>query len=554
MHRMSFLISLTLVFWHAADSISGDVSARAFADQSVPEVPSGDRVALLLGNAHYPEFTLGGVRPSLDTLERALRKEGFRVRRHEDLTGKDQKQVVQELAQSVPTNGIVLVYYLGLAAHVERLGKHENYLRPVDATIRNENDYRSQGLPVTDLIRSLQQDSGARASLLFLDACWDSPIRPERDALHGGLRAPPRNGKSDEAAASTVMVMFAADSEQTIPVLPANTVSPLARSLSEHFTLLESSLQQACQRISTDLTTGDLAAGASKHYFGGASQQGIGSKPTRPTTETVREGETPGEGLVNSLGMTFRWCPPGSFTMGSPEADTPATHDRQPVQVTLSQGYWMGEHEVTQREYNIVMRKTVAAGFTSGKNVPFWGVTETKQVRDFCKKLNDRERKAGRLPSGWEYFPPTEAEWEYACRAGSQTRYCFGDSVSDLGQYGNFADQALLRTNPNYYWASSETNDGVGQALASVGSYRPNAWGLRDMHGNVAELVADHLSPKLPGGTDPLVQVKKDGRTQIRGGAWCSLPLYCESSFRNAAPGRDKQNFIGFRVALKKVK
>ncbi len=74
------------------------------------------------------------------------------------------------------------------------------------------------------------------------------------------------------------------------------------------------------------------------------------------------------------------------------------------------------------------------------------------------------------------------------------------------------------------------------------------------MHGNVAEIVADHLLPDRPGGRDPLVIAKKDGVTQIRGGAWCSLARYCESSFRNASPGRSKDNFVGFRVALKKVK
>jgi len=90
--------------------------------------------------------------------------------------------------------------------------------------------------------------------------------------------------------------------------------------------------------------------------------------------------------------------------------------------------------------------------------------------------------------------------------------------------------------------------------LAQVGSYRPNAWGLRDMHGNVAEIVADHLLPELPGGTDPFVQVAKGGKPQMRGGAWCSLPLYCESSFRNGLSGRDKLNYVGFRVILAKVK
>ena len=81
-------------------------------------------------------------------------------------------------------------------------------------------------------------------------------------------------------------------------------------------------------------------------------------------------------------------------------------------------------------------------------------------------------------------------------------------------------------------------------------SFRPNAWGLRDMHGNVAEIVADHLLPERPGGEDPLARVEKDGVTQLRGGAWCSLPLYCESSFRNALSPGVKHNYVGFRIAL----
>jgi formylglycine-generating enzyme required for sulfatase activity len=240
--------------------------------------------------------------------------------------------------------------------------------------------------------------------------------------------------------------------------------------------------------------------------------------------------------------------------MGSERTDTAETRDRKPVQVKLSKGFWMGEHEVTQREYGVVMKKNVSTGFTAHNNAPFWGITESKQITEFCKKLSDLERKAGTLPPGWEYACPTEAEWEYACRAGSSATFCFGDSVSELGLYGNVADNALWTANPDYYWAERSTDDGVGEALAPVGSYYPNAWGLRDMHGNVAEVVADHLLPELPGGTDPLARVEKDGRTQIRGGAWCSLPLYCASSFRNAAPGRDKHNFIGFRVTLMKVK
>ena len=74
------------------------------------------------------------------------------------------------------------------------------------------------------------------------------------------------------------------------------------------------------------------------------------------------------------------------------------------------------------------------------------------------------------------------------------------------------------------------------------------------MHGNVSEIVADHLLPELPGGKDPFVRLEKDGKAILRGGAWCSLPVYCESSFRNTLPSRNKANFVGFRILLKKLK
>lgn len=277
----------------------------------------------------------------------------------------------------------------------------------------------------------------------------------------------------------------------------------------------------------------------------------LGEAPAFPLIDELREGGGAGEEWINSIGMPFHWCPPGEFRMGAEED----SGDRAAVDVKLTKGFWMAEHEVTQLIYNLVMRKTVAPeeGFV-GKNLPFWGLTERKNVDEFCKKLNELERKAGSLPRGWEYACPTEAEWEYACRAGSTAAFCFGDSVSDLGKFGNFADRALLESNPDTHWADARSDDGFGAMLAPVGSFRANAWGLRDMHGNVAELVADHLGQQLPGGVDPLFQLEKNGQPVIRGGAWCSEAGYCESSFRNTISSRKKWNYIGFRVVIRQVK
>ena len=505
--------------------------------QAADDLPSGHRSALLLGNSKYDGFSLGGVSKSLDAVETSLKAHGFRVVRHENLKQQDAKAEVEQFAKSVPTNGVALVYYNGLSAHVERFGKWYNLLRPVGETIKSDNDYRSRGLNAQDLIKTLREHSGSRVNLIFLDACWQSPIKPESDKVRGGMR---QFDVEDDT-----MVMFAAESGDALPLPKNGDASPFASSLARHVSKLDESLNQTCEAIASDL---------GKSWFDSASKTGIGTRTTLPTIDKLVEGKKPGEGFVNSIGMTFRWCPAGNFTMGSDRSDTSGTRDRQPVQVTLSKGFWMGEHEVTQREYSVVMRKNVPLGFTTHKNAPFWGIGESKNITDFCKKLSDIERKAGTLPSGWEYQCPTEAEWEYACRAGSSAAFCFGDSVGELGHYGNFADNALWLSNPNYYWAERTTDDGVAEALAPVGSYRPNAWGIRDMHGNVAEIVADHLLPELPGGTDPLARVEKDGKTQIRGGAWCSQARYCESSFRNAAPGRDKHNFVGFRILLKKAK
>ena len=499
-------------------------------------VPSGPRSALLIGNAKYSDFTLAGVTKSLDQVEAALAKQEFQVQRKENLKEQEFKSAVEKYASSVPTNGVVVIYYAGLGAHVNRQGRWYNLLRPIDAKIASDNDYRSRGVNLKEhMLQPLEEVSGSRVNLVFLDACWESPLLPKQGSVFGGL--------TEFEVAPHSVVMFAAGSKEMLPVAKGEAASPMARSLASHFEKFNASIDEGCSAIAGDLK---------QAWVGGASQKGIGVAPALPVTDTLSEGNSPGQGFVNSIGMSFRWCPPGEFTMGSNDTNDAATRDRKPVQVKLTKGFWMGEHEVTQREYYAVMRKTVPIGFTAHNNAPFWGISETKQITEFCKKLSDMDRKAGTLPNSWEYICPTEAEWEYACRAGSSTRFCFGDSPNVLGQYGNFADKALHAANPNYHWAKGQSDDGVAEALAPVGSYLPNAWGLRDMHGNVAELVADHHAPELPGGTDPVFKVEKDAKAVLRGGAWCSLPAYCESSFRNASSGRDKYNHIGFRIALKR--
>jgi len=183
---------------------------------------------------------------------------------------------------------------------------------------------------------------------------------------------------------------------------------------------------------------------------------------------------------------------PGKFTMGSPPDEPDRAPDEDQVEVTLTQEFWLGKYEVTQREWREVMgtepwkgQKYVKEGDQIAATYVNWN-----DAVAFCGKLTTSERESGRLPDGWEYTLPTEAQWEYACRADTPTAYSFGDSESALSDYAWWGDFA------------TDGNARAEKYAHAVGRKRPNAWNL---HGNVREWCRDWYGiAKLPGGTDPL--------------------------------------------------
>ena len=150
----------------------------------------------------------------------------------------------------------------------------------------------------------------------------------------------------------------------------------------------------------------------------------------------------------------------------------------------------------------------------------------------FCQKLTEKERRAGRLPRDWEYTLPTEAQWEYGCRAGTRTRYSFGDDADELGRYAWFRHNRRVEE----------------EHAHEVGKKLPNGWKLHDLHGNVWEWCRDWYTEKLPGGNNPEVTSKATFRV-YRGGSWRLSAGLCRSAFRRGrAPGRRSVS-LGFRVA-----
>lgn len=255
---------------------------------------------------------------------------------------------------------------------------------------------------------------------------------------------------------------------------------------------------------------------------------------------------------------TLCWCPAGTFTMG--EKPDPHGNARQ-VDVKISRGFWMGKYEISQAQYQFVMGK--APSHFVGVFTPVESLSWT-EASAFCRKLTTLTRKAGLLPKGWEYRLPTEAQWEYACRAGTTTRYSFGNDVSKLGEYAWYFNNSgtvekfkQLKNLPPAMWAElgklsfDDLKELRGMQPHPVGQKKPNAWGLCDMHGNVSEWCRDWYQHKLPGGTDPEVVNKTAART-YRGGGWGTAALTARTAYRrfNGLRPDAKSSSLGFRMVL----
>jgi formylglycine-generating enzyme required for sulfatase activity len=243
-------------------------------------------------------------------------------------------------------------------------------------------------------------------------------------------------------------------------------------------------------------------------------------------------------------GIRLRWCPPGRFTMGSPASEVGHRPDEAQVEVRLSKGFWSAQHEATQGEWKRVVGafpdRPPSAQFGEGDDVPVYWVN-FHEAESFCAALTERARRAGELPSGWAFALPTEAQWEYACRAGTTTATAFGDT---LGRHqANFAGETVDRRNLP-----------TGSARPA-GSYRANAWGIHDMHGNVWEWCRDWYHARLPGGVDPDLSdvvgvANRDGtHSRVRrGGAWIEPAWACRSACRLRYEPPRRSDHIGFRV------
>jgi formylglycine-generating enzyme required for sulfatase activity len=251
-----------------------------------------------------------------------------------------------------------------------------------------------------------------------------------------------------------------------------------------------------------------------------------GDRPVNnsPTDLPVPEGF---ESFVNSIGMRMIRVPIGELRMGSPTDEVGRGDDEKQLKLQLGRAFYISQTEVTQAEWNAIMEFNPSRFV--GDRLPVQNV-RMSDAWVFCDRLT--------AVDGRKYMPPTELEWEYACRAGTLTPYNTGVSLAD--------SQARF--------ASTKGIESGGElGPRPVGSYPPNAWGLYDMHGNVAECCADKYSPgnpldRIAGQFDAYLLLYDDA--VFRGGGWDSRALDCRSARRDHANRLAVEDTVGFRVIV----
>ncbi len=229
-------------------------------------------------------------------------------------------------------------------------------------------------------------------------------------------------------------------------------------------------------------------------------------------------GVEPGDVTVNSVGMKLAYIPPGEFTMGSPDTEPGRVANETQHHEKFEKAFRIGVTEVTQRQWRLIMETNPS--FFKGEDLPVERITWQEAV-EYCRRLSEKEKKRYRLP--------TEAEWEYACRAGTTTVYYTGENKAALAAAGWYLGNSGNQSHP-------------------VGRKQPNRWGLYDMHGNVSEWCALRPDGERGDANSARLDDEEKALRDLRGGSWGLNANDCRSASRHANAGTFRYFDLGLRV------
>jgi formylglycine-generating enzyme required for sulfatase activity len=492
------------------------------------------RIALVIGNGEYKISPLANPVNDANDVATALKKCNFKVMKSINATRKEMRKAIRAFGKKINKGAVGLFYYAGHGIQVDG----ENYLVPVNAKVYTEAEVEDECLKVSSVLRQMES-AGNRLNIIILDACRDNPFGRSFRSSNMGL------AKMDAPTGSILAYATAPGSVAADGIGRNGLYTSI---LLKHMTELNLVIERVFKMVRVEVMkdsggrqvpwessslTGDF-------YFNPKRGIAVVELSSKKSHEPVEEppkyamGKKPSVApknfVTNSIGMEFVYIESGTFMMGSPSNEPDRSNNETQHQVTLTKGFYMLTTEVTQRQWKAVMGNNPSKFKNCGDDCPVENVS-WNDVQQFIRKLNQREGSG-------TYRLPTEAEWEYAARAGTDTPFYFGRCLS--------VDQA------NYYggWPLSGCpKEKYRGSTIPVGSFSPNSWGLYDMHGNVAELCQDRYGAYPSGAaTDPIGQYSGSNRVVARGGGWNISGVSCRSAFRARPMPFDRTNDTGFRL------
>jgi formylglycine-generating enzyme required for sulfatase activity len=518
---------------------------------------SGEKYALLVGIRKYSPNQLKDLpfaENDVVELAKVLRQHGYREENVVVLSnsagsedprylplGQNIRKELQTLLKRRRSGDSVLVAFAGHGLQFKDDDKQ--YFCPFDTNLKD----RSTLVAITEVYAELEK-CPAKYKLLLVDACRNEPAsrNAARDATD---QIPPSATRPELPEPPGGVAAFFSCSKRQV----AYENEKLKHGLFFHFVI--EGLKGAAATKEQQVTLGSLSEYVTRRvedyaraHHDGAEQVPELMNHTRGVM-TLAAMETTAEEIENAIGMKLRRIPAGRFTMGSPKEETARLDSEGPQhEVEITRAFYLGKFEVTQGQYRQVMGENPSYFSQDGKgkekvagkdtdNFPVDSVSWEDAVA-FCRKLSEmpKERAAGRV-----YHLPTEAEWEYACRGGATSYqiFHFGNSASSL--QANFVGHTVYGKVEGGPWL---------QRTTTVGSYRPNGYGLYDMHGNVGEWCADWHSKDYYANSDlkdPQGPQNGDRRV-LRGGSCGNDAWDCRSAYRiDFDPGTRDPGF-GFRV------
>ena len=475
-----------------------------------PAAAQQNRIALLIGNAAYADAPLKNPAKDARDMADVLQQLGFEVMLTTDADRRQIIDAIRAFGQRMTGSSVALFYYSGHGLQY----RGQNYLMPLNAQIQSEADIEFEMVDVDRLLAEMDAANRRGVNLVIFDACRVNPVK-------GFLKGMP-DGLAQMAAPTGSLIAYA-----SAPGTPSRDDlngdnSVYTRRLLEALRAMPSEdiyklLVWVRRQVMAD-------TGERQVPWEASSLTGTFTFAAQPS-ENCWANETPGAACAEpTTGMEFVYVPGGCFQMGST-----ATEIEQPVHEVCLQGFWMGKYEVTQAQWQTVMGKNPSS--FQGADRPVESIS-WNDAQEFVSNLNVAVETHGR--ASLQFQLPSEAQWEYAARAGTQTAYSFGDDPNQLGEYAWFDGNSGVETHP-------------------VGQKRPNAFGLYDMHGNVWEWVADTCYKNYDGApTDGSAWGSLgDGKPRVlRGGGWYYSPNDCRSAYRYWNPPDFRNYFFGLRVVV----